>query len=172
MFIGIGGVSRAGKSTLSKLLNTALTGLQYKVQVIHQDDWVIAEEDLPRIGDKADWETPNSIHWPNLINEVYQAIDSFDVVILEGLFAFNNLELENAMDKKFFLKISKELFEQRKITDLRWGSEPEPQWYIQHIWDAHCSLGIPDLDKNYTILDGSNYFPIDEIIKNLRISKQ
>lgn len=167
IFIGIGGVSRAGKSTLAKLIASALEGKDLKVKVLNQDNWVIQEEGIPRIRNKTDWECPKSISWNALKDEVTRSLQVADVVILEGLFSFVDVELINRMDKKFYVRVTKKLFKERKVMDLRWGSEPEPNWYIEHIWSSHRKYGIPDLSDNYTIMDGSRYFKIDSIVEDL-----
>ena len=167
MLIGIGGVSRAGKSTLAKLIAQALLEKGKSVEIIHQDEWVINEVDLPRIRDKADWETPESIDWPTIKIEIVLSLKQNDIVLLEGLFCFSNSKVLQMMNRKYFVRISKKLFKQRKIEDLRWGGIPEPSWYIEHIWTAYKKFGSPILDKDYHTLSGGRFFDIDQIIKDL-----
>ncbi|MEL6252490.1 MAG: hypothetical protein AAFR87_10815, partial [Bacteroidota bacterium] len=59
MLIGIGGLSRSGKTKLAKRVKGLYK--EQKVILLHQDDFVKAEEDIPLIQNHIDWEVPESI---------------------------------------------------------------------------------------------------------------
>jgi len=63
MIIGIGGVSRAGKSTLSELLQKRFEQIGKSTAIIEQDKYINKVEDIPKIRDKTDWESPLSINF-------------------------------------------------------------------------------------------------------------
>ena len=153
ILIGIGGVSRSGKTFLAQQLEIALTAQNHTTLVIHQDQCVFKESELPLIKGKPDWEHPVSIDWIGLKELISEGLKSYDIVIVEGLLAFNDPELVELMSHKIFLEISKRLFVARKRKDLRWGLEPD--WYIEHIWESYLRSGRPTLGKEYFCLNGA-----------------
>ncbi len=167
--IGIGGLSRAGKSTLARLLAERLIDEGYSAIVLHQDEYVIEESDLPLIRDKQDWEVPQSIHWKSLKLAIQNATQNYDIVFVEGLFAFHDPLLTEQMDHRIFIEISKSKFLERKKVDLRWGSEPEPDWYMEHIWQSYLRYGRPTLSDGYICLNGSRFFDIDGTLRAISI---
>ena len=167
ILIGIGGVSRSGKTALAKRLAAELqTKEKPSVHIIHQDQCVIPESQLPLISGKADWEHPVSIDWPRLNLLIDQGLQSYEIVIVEGLFAFYDQAIVERMNIKIFLEISKPLFIERKREDLRWGLEPD--WYIEHIWEAYLRYGRPSLSSEYVCLNGARDIDVrgllDEIL--------
>jgi len=167
--IGIGGVSRAGKTSLAELLAREFrTKKNLTVQLIHQDQCVVPESQLPLISGKPDWEHPTSIDWHRLYILIDRDLRTYDLVIVEGLFAFYDPYIVDQMTYRVFLEISKQLFVQRKRTDLRWGLEPE--WYIQHIWRAYLRYGRPSLTKEYVYLNGARDLNVAAILEELSAS--
>ena len=63
----------------------------------------------------------------------------FDVVIVDGLFAFYDPKLNTLYDKRLFIKISKRSFFIRKVADNRWGYIPT--WFVDHIWKSFLKFG-------------------------------
>ncbi len=168
VLIGIGGVSRAGKSTLANLLAEAYRAQHKTVSVIHQDEHVVDEQELTLIRDKRDWEHPNSIDWHRLSTIIDDHLTQFDIVIMEGLFAFNDPIIRSKMGHKIMVEISKPKFLDRKKVDLRWGGTAEPDWYMQHIWNSYLIYGRPKLDQSYICLNGTRRFDIAFIIETLQ----
>ena len=149
---------------MARLLSERLAESQLSVLTIHQDEHVVLEETLPLIRDKRDWEVPESIDWANLHAVIKQSLGITDVVILEGLFCYANPKLIDMMDVKIFVEIEKALFVSRKKEDLRWGSLPEPDWYIEHIWQSYLKYGMAQIvDMDYRV-DGKIYFESEENI--------
>ncbi len=142
MVIGIGGISNAGKSHLARQIKNYFH--KKKVCILCQDDYVFPKEKIPLIRDHIDWECPESIDFNRFHNVVLEKIELFDIVIIEGIFAFNFEATSKIMDKKLFLTLDQIFFFMRKNKDLRWGKEPD--WYMEHIWDSHtryCKENIP-----------------------------
>lgn len=153
IIIGIGGVSRSGKTTLANLLQKKYLAQGKSCLILSQDDYVKPEHLIPKIRDRIDWEVPASIDWKKLKNKVEAMKASFRVIIVEGLFAFTDHELTAMYDQKYFMQISKETFLARKAIDDRWG--PEPDWFIEHIWESYTRYGVVDLeDPSFVVLDG------------------
>jgi nicotinamide/nicotinate riboside kinase len=141
MIIGIGGVSRSGKTVLAKHLATCLVENGKQVSVLHQDDLVVDQKLMPKIKGELDWEHPSSIDYQKIISLIAHQKNQYDYLLIEGLFAFANEELNKLYDKGIYLHIDRATFVKRKLEDERWGGEPE--WYLDHIWDAHQRYGRP-----------------------------
>ncbi|KAF0195710.1 MAG: hypothetical protein FD166_2883 [Bacteroidetes bacterium] len=161
--IGIGGVSRSGKTFLSNHLNTAILDSL----VIHQDTFIPDEKDIPRINDHIDWERPEAIDWVSFRQAIDSGIKSGKTVIVEGLFAFHNKEINTFYNKTIFITLGRDEFIRRKRADLRWGREPE--WYISHIWDGYLIYGqIPADIANPLLMDGARDFNLSDVIAYLQ----
>jgi nicotinamide/nicotinate riboside kinase len=164
MLIGIGGGSRSGKSTLANLLVTYFRKNGKKAIIFHQDDFVFPETQIPKIKNRTDWESPQSIDFQSYKEVIELCLDKFDVVIAEGLFAFYDEALNDLYDKKFFVKVSKRTFLVRKAMDTRWGYEPT--WFIDHIWNSFQKYGKPKENlSNVWIVSGEDEFDMKKIIK-------
>lgn len=156
LFLGIGGLSRSGKSTLASTIKNMM---DIETEIIHQDDFVKEEKLIPTINDHIDWEHPDSIDWEKLDCEIElrkNKLRNLDVkpkiLILEGLLALNNEKINEKFDKKIMLRISKNLFYERKSTDDRWGIEPK--WYQDHIYESYLKYGIPNDLSDVKIIHG------------------
>lgn len=162
--IAIGGVSRSGKTFLTKMLNEHLESSI----VIHQDTYIPDENEIPLINNHIDWERPEAIDWKSFGNAIIDAKQSNKYVLVEGLFAYWNEKINLYYDKHIFISLSKPVFTKRKKEDLRWGAEPE--WYIEHIWQGHLSYGkLPTTILNPLIIDGEEDFDIHDILNKLNL---
>ncbi|MCO6480377.1 MAG: hypothetical protein J5I94_27295 [Phaeodactylibacter sp.] len=141
MIIGIGGVSRSGKTTLAKRLARHFRRQGLSAVILHQDDFVFPEEQIPKIRGKTDWEHPGSIDFERFRQAIRSNANTHDIVIAEGLMALYDEGANALYDKCFFVEISRETFLERKSQDLRWGKEPD--WYIIRIWDSFQQYGQP-----------------------------
>ena len=131
MIIGIGGVSRAGKTSLALQIQKWYGS----VAILHQDDYIKPKNEMPTIRMHIDWERPDAYDYDSLIKAVKLAQEKCDMVVVEGLMVLCHAGLTEIMDKTIYIKISKDAFLSRKTLDKRWGNEPE--WYIEHIWNSH-----------------------------------
>lgn len=168
--IGVGGVSRSGKSTLARQLQQHFSAKGKKCLILSQDDFVKDMELIPQVRDRVDWEDPESIDWEKLKGKIEQMKADFQVIIVEGLFAFVEPSLTARYDMKFFMEISKETFLARKAVDDRWG--PEPDWFIEHIWESYLRYGgIDPTDTGYFVLSGEKEITLPEFLLNIASSK-
>lgn len=164
MIIGIGGVSNAGKSSLAKQLQRALSPVS--IAIICQDNYTIPTNKIRKTGDHIDWEAPQSIDFKAFRTAISEAGKSHDHVIAEGLLALFDNETTALYDKLIYLKISKETFFNRKQLDLRWGKEPE--WYIKHIWQSFERYGmIQNGVSDVLVIDAEKPFDINAVTEYL-----
>ena len=141
MIIGIGGCSRAGKTTLAELIMWHYRKLNFRVIAIHQDDYVKRIRDIPLINEETDWETPDSIDFDLLEKSISFHRTKFDVIVLEGILTFASAELNKHFDRAFFIEISLDTFLKRRKAETRWGEEPD--WYLEHVWASFQLFGQP-----------------------------
>lgn len=159
--VGIGGCSRAGKTTLALQLQEALP---FRVQIISLDECVLPEEQIPLIRNHINWEIPASLDFQLLQRRFAEAAANAQVIIIEGLFVFNVPEIFSLLHLGIFLTISRRRFIADKKTDARWGIEP--LWYIYYIWKAHranafawkrkwgsypCIIKLPGSEARYAL---------------------
>lgn len=161
--LGIGGVSRAGKSTLANVIKNSAPDKYQSIKIIEQDAYTLPEKDLPQINDRIDWEHPSSINWEKLVQDVETSRNQYDLIIIEGILAYANSELNKLYDFAVFLTITKDTFMQRRIADGRWGEEPE--WYITHVWHSYLQYGLPNI--KVLELEGTHLWIGDKVIDQI-----
>lgn len=161
MIIGIGGASRAGKTTLAEWIRKQFPYL--KTQILCQDDYVFPTRFIPLIQDRVDWEHPDSIDHEAFRKAIIAEAKSNDLVIVEGLMVFHD-KLTNALyDKILLVEIDYDTFLERKNHDHRWGHEPD--WYLEHIWESYQKYGKNPEGLLTMKVDGTKNFPKQEILR-------
>lgn len=169
MIIGIGGVSRSGKTMLARRLAWYFRKQGLTAIILHQDDFVFPEEQIPRIRGKVDWEHPGSIDFEWFRQAIAAHAQSSDVVIAEGLMALYDEHTNALYDKCFFVEIGRHTFLDRKSQDLRWGKEPD--WYMEHIWDSFQQYGQPGQPlPAMLVLDGEKAIDWNEVLEFINFS--
>ena len=152
LIIGIGGLSRSGKSALAKQLQAYYIDLGKTVCLIHQDEFVRHVNTIPKINHRTDWEHPDSMDFEQQYKTVIENKNRFDIILLEGILVFYNEDLNSLFDCRILCEIDKANFIRRKRKDTRWGIEPD--WYIEHIWESYFTYGRSILENtNPSILD-------------------
>jgi len=164
MVIGIGGVSRAGKSTLAEKLKKHFEKSKKSVEIFCQDKYVKPVISLPQVDGFPDWERPSTIKWDALISALERS--SADVKIVEGLFAFYAASIRSVYGKKIFVDIERSTFESRKSKDKRWAEEPE--WYANHVWKSYLKYGQrKGPEDEYMTVSGEIDFNIKKVVTDL-----
>ena len=152
--IGIGGVSRSGKSTVARKLKDELASL--KVFALDMDSYVLPENDIPKINGHPNWEVPESIDYERILTLLDENKSIYEVIIVEGILAFANKELNKRYDLTVVMEISKATYLNRRKQETRWGKDPD--WYLEYVWEAHLKYGqYPEAD---IMLSGDP--PVDE----------
>lgn len=167
MIVGIGGVSTAGKSSLAFQLRKYYSPRE-KVKILCQDDFIKPEAEIPRINNHIDWECPSSIDHEMYFQAIQRERKVNDIVISEGLFAFNDERISSLCDKRIFMIISYDTFWKRKTEDLRWGKEPD--WYIEHIWNNYLKYGkIASEHENVLRIQSDTEINLDKVLDYLSL---
>jgi len=135
--IGIGGVSRAGKTTLSNYIQSLYP--RKKTLVISMDEFVHKEENIPKIKDRIDWEDPASVDYQKIKETIEENLPHYDLIITEGILIFYSEEVNKLFNRRIFIDIPKSLFYIRRHSDKRWGEEPK--WYIDYVWESYQKYG-------------------------------
>lgn len=158
----IAGISRSGKSTLASSLAKKLDNAIH----LEQDQFVLSEDNIPKILDRIDWETPKSIDWAKWNQQIEDALNTHQFIIAEGIFAFNDFHLLQKASATISLSLSKREFLERRRKELRWGIEPE--WFLEHVWEAHLMHHNPH--KITPTLPFNNYTEdaLELIIQHIR----
>lgn len=106
--IGVAGASGSGKSTFTDCLKNFLS--DYRVEVIHMDDYYKPESELPVMRgisdgkEYTDYNCPEALLLDKIYNDLQNAIDnSCDVIIVEGLFALWDKKIYEQADLKIFI---------------------------------------------------------------------
>jgi len=162
--IGVGGISRAGKTTLSKYIQ----GLYPKKKslIISMDDYVMEVDNIPRIKDRIDWETPASVNYEKIKKKIEASVIEYDLVITEGILIFYSEEVNKLFNKRIFIDIPKSLFYIRRHSETRWGEEPK--WYIDYVWESYKKYGeLKEVFNDTLYISGNEDFSalmIDEYL--------
>lgn len=168
MIIAIGGVSRAGKTTLARKIRDLFH--PKSVTVLCQDDFVKPIQEIPSVNDRIDWEHPDSIDHHAFKVAIMAESEENEIVIAEGLMVFYDAETEALFDKKILIQIDFDTYLRRKKKDLRWGAEPD--WYIKHIWESYLKYGNPIDDGSFMKLDCIKDYHLAAVSQYLMDKKQ
>lgn len=150
--IGIGGVSRAGKTSLSNYIKSLYP--HKSTFLIEMDNFVKNEEDIPKVRNHTDWEHPISVDFEKIKKVLKESICKYDIVITEGILIFYSEELNQLFDKRVFINVPKTVFYKRRLNEKRWGIEPE--WYLDYVWDSYIKYGkLNDSDNSTLYVHGT-----------------
>ncbi|GAB4244676.1 MAG: hypothetical protein Tsb0034_22940 [Ekhidna sp.] len=136
--IGIGGISRSGKSSLAQRLVDQAG--DRKCLILGLDEFVFTESAIPKIKGETDWERPESTDFHKVIQTIQLHQDEHDLIIVEGIHAFTDEQLLSCYDTTVYLKLSKATFLKRRGKETRWGKEAD--WYPVHVWESHQKYGL------------------------------
>jgi uridine kinase/DNA-binding Xre family transcriptional regulator len=162
-FLGIGGVSQSGKSTLARKIRKKIG--DRIVRVFELDQYTIDTDEMPRVHGKPDWEQPESYDFERLRKDIELAEAVSDVIILDRIHAFQDEKLTAMMHLKLMIKVPYEVFLERRRKDTRWGDEPE--WYYDHVWNMYLQHQ-KFVKDDINLLSGIDSFPSKKIVSKIR----
>jgi uridine kinase len=135
-FIGIGGISRAGKSTLVKKLCSI-----YNVQSIHFDKFLIApiekyDDNIKEIIN--DWEDPacyNIEKFKEMLSDLKEeTIREKRIFIVEGFLIYSRRDISDILDCRLLLDVEKEIARDRRK---KTKDYPSDYYYDEYIWKGY-----------------------------------
>jgi nicotinamide/nicotinate riboside kinase len=166
MIIGIGGLSRSGKTKLAERLCYVLRDLDFHVTLISQDHFTKKLSSLPKFNHYVDWEQPAGIDFKLLYNSLLWHKKRYDIVIVEGFLMFHDSSINQILDKKIKVEISQDCFKKRKAEDKRWSQIPED--YIEHIYQSFLKYGnYPCILKDEFMVSGEKEVDLATLIKKM-----
>lgn len=171
MVIGIGGISRAGKTSLSRALNKTCNNSI----VLHLDDYIkeTAHWDLftrypffylSKLHRTFNMEHPNTIDFTRLYKNIIDGTRQHEVVIVEGFLITHDTLIRNLLDKYIHIRLSKNIYMQRRMKDFN-----SNKWYANHAWNSYIKYGNHYADLEHMIVDGDKELDVREVINFLRI---
>ena len=148
--IGIGGMSRAGKTHLARRIQRYF-GIE-RCAVVSMDAFVFDVDEIPKINGYPNWEIPESIDYSGLIAQVVKLASSFNYVVVEGLLIFHDEGLNTLFDERVLLEIERPLFLERRKKEKRWG--PESMEYLDIVWNEYQRLRSVSLNRGAQLYSG------------------
>ena len=160
--VGISGASASGKSTISEHLKQLLEN-DYKVQLIHMDEYYKEETYRPKIYGISDGveyiddNHPMALDLDQCYMDVQKAIEEFDVLIIEGLFSLWDEKIFMLLDLKVFVDCDPdERFARRVLRNLSFGQHlgEITSRYVQAVQTRQKEYVEPTKWKADIILNG------------------
>lgn len=173
--IGISGASGSGKSTFTERLADYLS--ESKIKIIHMDEYYKTELQRPRIKgivdnlEYIDDNHPLSLDLDRCYIDCVNATNcNWDILIIEGIFAFGDERFSNLSDLKIFVDCEPdERFKRRILRNLSFGQDLEEilSRYVQAVQPRQREYVEPTKWKADIIINGFSFSPIGlEIIGN------
>ena len=159
-FIGVGGGSAAGKSTLAAVLAARLTPL--RVEMIGQDRFFKRPEDMPKYysgihGDyRPAYNEPDSFKQEEMF-AYCRGVAGGNVVILEGILVLWFAELRELMDFKIYIeadadeRIIRRIRRNMKTVD---DYDPITEYYLESVRGQHREYNAPTREYADLIVPG------------------
>ena len=159
-FIGMGGGSAAGKSTLAAALAEQLVPL--RVEIIGQDRFFKRPEDMPKYysgihGDyRPAYNEPDSFKQEEMF-AYCRGVAGGDVVILEGILVLWFAELRELMDFKIYIeadadeRIIRRIRRNMKTVD---DYDPITEYYLESVRGQHREYNAPTREYADLIVPG------------------
>lgn len=135
--------------------------------IVHQDEYVLPKDLLPKIKDQIDWERPETIDWLRIKKTIEEARSSHDFIIIEGIFSLSDSGILSAADYTISLHIDKSTFIERRKKETRWGNEPE--WFMEHVWTSHLKFCNPHKARPDIIIEDSSTSKYKFILNQIRL---
>lgn len=148
LFLGIGGGSASGKTTIARSIQEHLAPLE--VTLIHQDRFFKPVEELPTYyseihsGPKPDYNRPDSFRREEMF-DFCRNIDGADVVILEGILALYYEELREWMDIRCYVEADADerIIRRIKRNLARWSYDEIVDYYLESVRYQHARYNAP-----------------------------
>jgi len=169
--VGIGGISRSGKSSLTKALSTTL----YNTIHITQDSYLINPISITDqyLGTIDNYENPKCYNMGKLIVDLTALIKALQAlptvldytIIVEGFMVYSNPNLVALLNKYVMITVPKEVCFQRRTATKPMYYADNQYFYEKYLWNGFYTFNTY-LPKDAIIVDGTKQPQITyEIVK-------
>ena len=168
MIIGIGGVSRAGKTSLTRILKKEL---HKKTGEVHLDNYIKDSSHwdffvtypifyLSKIHKTFDMEHPDTIDFDSLYGDIIRSSEKNEMVIAEGFLITYDARIKSLIDLYIHIDLSKKVFIQRRIKDFKKGN----LWYANHVWNSFMKYGNSYGDLKHIVINGDRGIDVPTVL--------
>lgn len=175
MIIGIGGVSRSGKTSLSRALKAQLRPTTI---IVHLDDYIKESRHwdfftknpifyLSKVHKKFDMEHPDTIDFDAFHRDIVRAAEEYDTVIAEGFLIVYDPRIKKLIDKYVHVEVSKSEFIKRRIKDFRHSN----LWYAKHVWKSFVKYGNNYAGLKHMVVNGDVEIDVSAVLKFVTINQ-
>eukprot|EP00747_Dinoflagellata_sp_TGD_P030018 gnl/TRDRNA2_/TRDRNA2_134337_c0_seq1.p1 gnl/TRDRNA2_/TRDRNA2_134337_c0~~gnl/TRDRNA2_/TRDRNA2_134337_c0_seq1.p1 ORF type:complete len:374 (+),score=79.20 gnl/TRDRNA2_/TRDRNA2_134337_c0_seq1:65-1186(+) len=181
LFVGIGGASKTGKTTLTAALADCIRGKGREVATVDMGkfDRCPGTYSLGAGVHESMFENPSSVNWQDFVRAITTAADKVaskgtqqvpSIVIAEGFLIFWMRQIREAFHKRIYLRATRE-----EVLRRRQASATLPEPFVEHVfWPCHLQFGQPqDVCDEIQILGGGEDFgypvPDDVIAKAMSV---
>lgn len=131
LVIGIGGISRAGKTSVTKFISKSFN-IHKVVQIDMYLIGPIKKFDESLNDYIEDWEDPLSYDLDKFYNDLKFEKENYDgIIIAEGFLLYSKKEFVDLIDIKIWLDVDKETARERRINTKHYGSD---FYFNEYIW--------------------------------------
>lgn len=175
MIIGIGGISRAGKTNLAKLLKNDFMDSTY---IVHLDHYIKDSSHwnfftrypvfyLSKLYFRFDMEHPYTIDFDRMIQDILQYKMQYKNVIVEGFLVAHDQRVKKLLNKYIHVQISKNEFMKRRMNDYKKNNT----WYAKHVWSSYMKFGNNYQDLNHIVLHADKFLDREGALRFLNDKK-
>ena len=175
MIIGIGGISRAGKTSLCKILRKEF---RYKTAEVHLDDYIKESSHwdffmkfpvfyLCKLHKSFNMEHPDTIDFDRMYADIISTSLENDIIIAEGSYVNYDTRIRGVLDCYIHVSLSREVFTQRRMKDFKQTN----RWYANHLWNSFMKYGTYYSDLKHMVIDGDTEIDTEAVLKFINISQ-
>ena len=147
MIIGVGGPTRAGKTSTAAWYAEICRERGYTVRVISQDDYS-RKRLAPVLPDgRRNYEVPQATDWRSFHRAVAAARRTCQITIVEGFLLFHDPPA--AFDLGVF-EISQDEAQRRRCVEA-WGHKQSPQFFDAYTWPSYLRFGTARPSTTLTV---------------------
>ena len=148
MIIGVGGPTRAGKTSTAAWYADLCRERGYTVRVISQDDYS-RKRLAPVLPDgRRNYEVPQATDWRSFHRAVAAARRTCQITIVEGFLLFHDPPA--SFDLGVFIEISQDESRRRRCVEAR-GHKQSPQFFDAYTWPSYLRFGTARPSTTLTV---------------------
>jgi len=166
LFIGIGGGSASGKTTIANMMKDKLTPLS--VHVINQDRFFKPPAEMPQYysqiyqENRPDYNHPDSFYTEMMFAHC-RRVSGYDVVILEGILALYYPELRELMGIKIYVyaDADERIIRRTKRNLAHWSFDDITNYYLESVRYRHEEYNAPTQAHADLVIHGGMAYNVE-----------